>query len=441
MMSLPTGPMPSCQRPSARTSPLARRLVLGGLIAAGAAGLSACGEERHWIDENGLTTATGGATPAPSAPGSNGPGAVTVAPAVPPGVTPPSAVSPAPLPAPRSLEVAPREVVRRLASVLWREPNAAALLIEEDATLKSSEDVRNLALRMLGDARAQAGVGGFYRWWLQQDRLAAIAKSPTRFPEFTAALRSDMGREAELLGTHLTLEANAALPALFTADFSFLNERLASVYGVPNVVGDEPRKVAVDAQTRAGVLTLPGVMAVTSMPTRTSPSLRGVFMNSQMFCLEVPPPPPGISPLTPPPPGAPSQTTRQELTAAVREPVCQGCHSLVDPPGFPFEGLDPIGRARTTENGLPVDTSATFREGGVVAGARAFGERLATSPSTRDCFVEQWLTYALGRPLSLTERSEVGGLSRDAAQSGYNLKQVIGTVLQSRAFLSSLSTR
>jgi hypothetical protein len=417
-------------------------LALVSLLAAGPT-LSACNADRHLIGEGSTTSDplavdggnnTGGSSAGIGAAGnppapSNGSDAGAVDTTT--SQTPPSA-------GPRALVISPREVVRRLSVVLWKQPSDPALIAEADAGgIKNTEDVRKLALRMLDDPRARDGVGRFYRWWLDQDQLLAKSKDVALFPEFTTQLKVDMARETELFGVHLTLDLNANVSALFTASFGFPNERLAPLYGLTGFAGVEHQKTTVSAD-RAGVLTLPGMMAVTSLEKRVAPTKRGSFVSDKFLCSPVPPPPPGI-PALPEGPGTENLTTREKL-ASLQDPSCQGCHSLTDPFGFALDGFDVLGRQRTTENGKPINTTATITRADLsasVMGARELAQLFASRTAPADCFVEKWLLFATAQPfLNTTTRNNLTVLVQDAKGAGYNIRQIIAIVMQSDVFLA-----
>lgn len=399
--------------------------------------LSACDDNRHLVGEEGNgkigSTGTGGAagTGGASAPdggiaGGSGSGGMVVQPA-----------------GPRPLVISAREAVRRLIVVLWNQPTDATLIAEADSgTIQTSEDIRKLALRMLDDPRARAGVGGFYRWWLKLDTLAAVTKDATQFPQFTTELKADMATETETLGVHVTLDVDGTMETLYTTPFSFLTERLAAVYGVPGVTGTAHRKVALDPAVRAGLVTQPSLLATNSLATRTSPTLRGKFLLDQMLCIGVPPPPANVPSL---PPTMTTGTTRENLAAHTTNPSCAACHQLIDPPGFALEGLDPIGRVRTTDNGRPVDTTAQLSAAGLngaVTGARGLAQKLAAAPEAAQCLSKQWLSFALGRDLfTPADQAAATAVYNLFASSGLNLRQLIAAAMQSDAFLARDSLR
>ncbi|HEY0714825.1 MAG TPA: DUF1592 domain-containing protein [Polyangia bacterium] len=413
-------------------------VALVGLLAT--AGLTGCEADRHLIGAGSMSenlSVDGGAG------GPAGIGLGGVAPGGSDGGTNNTASNPAPAQTgPRALAIAPREVVRRLGIVLWNQADDPGLIAEADSgRLQNSEDVRALALRMLDDPRARVGVGRFFRAWLQQDALLAKTKDGTLFPEFTPQLKADMARETELFGVHVSLDLNGTVGALYTASFAFPNERLAPIYGLTGITGGEHQKATVPPE-RAGILTLPGVLAVSSLENRVSPTYRGVFALGRYLCSEVPPPPPSIDMTIQTGAAAAGRTTRDQVTAAVAaQPPCLGCHVLTDPYGFVLDGFDPIGRHRTTENGKALNTTAEIHTMAgtteIATGARGLAQMLANVSQTGDCFVNQWMRHALQRPnLTGAELSAAGNVGKQANLNGYNIRQIIAGVLQSEPFLA-----
>ncbi|HVZ71092.1 MAG TPA: DUF1592 domain-containing protein [Polyangia bacterium] len=339
--------------------------------------------------------------------------------------------------------VIPAGAITHVAAVLWRqEPDAG--LVAQAARLSSASGFADLVRAMLADPRATIGVGAFYRWWLDLDDVATTTKDPTLFPEFSPALAADMANETTRFGVEVTLTMNDSFRTLMTAPFSFLNERLATIYGVPGVVGDDLRRVDLPPQQRAGLLTQPALQVLGSFATRNSPSHRGAQIDRALFCLEVPLPPPGLPPvnLTPP-----AETLRQALAVDTDEASCSACHKVFDPPGFAFEGFDAIGRARAEDDGVPVDTSALQIEVPTMAGNAgdlavqavdgpvALATLLAGAPAAQDCFARQWLRFALGRELTANDEPSVAKIDAAFAPSG-NLRELVVAVLTSDVFLS-----
>jgi hypothetical protein len=335
-----------------------------------------------------------------------------------------------------------RNAVTAVSRLLWQSaPDASLLDMADSGAIVTTEDLRKLTLQMLIDARAHAGVGNFYRWWLSLDRVAALAtldpKDPMTFPEFNAVLAGAMANETQTFGAYVTLDGDGLFSTLLTAPFTFVNQALAGVYKLDGITGTALRRVALDPTERAGLFTQPGLLAMGARATQNSPVLRGVFLNSQLLCRDLPPPPANV----PPPPIIPPQalTLRQVLTIeALSDPSCVMCHSVVNPIGFAFEHYDPIGRFRTADNGLPIDSSGqiTLTNGPIAFdNAPQLVAALAKTPEAQICMTQRWLEYAIGRLLTDQDSAAVADAHRWFWASGFNLQELIAGVTQTDLFL------
>ncbi|HVR04229.1 MAG TPA: DUF1592 domain-containing protein [Polyangia bacterium] len=330
----------------------------------------------------------------------------------------------------------PFDLARRLSLFLWEAAPDDDLVREVEADPPASrDDVRRLATEMLKDPRARMSVAAFYRMWLDLDRFATVEKPASLFPEYTPALRDDMIAEAEAFAGYVTFDGDGLFPTLLTADFSFLNERLAPIYGVLGVAGPDLRKAALDSTERAGVLTLGAVLANVSNAALPPVTARGRFVGS-LLCQGSPAGPPGV-PMDPP---APSQTTRAWLAAQMTTAACAACHASMDAVGFAFENYDALGRFSTTELSLTVDPSGSLtpvRGGPALAfkGARGLANLLVGRTEPRDCFVKQWVQFGTGKTLDDSDPSLTQ--ARDAfVASGLDIRALIAAVTTTDAFLT-----
>jgi hypothetical protein len=336
------------------------------------------------------------------------------------------------------------EALQRVANVLWhQEPDGAALAAAPAVMTK--EAFQPIVRGMLADARSTQGVGQFFRWWLDLDLVATVEKDSTLFPELTSELRADMIDETITFGVNITLMTGTSgtYRTLMQLDASFINERLAKIYGIGGVTGDDLRLVTQPTHQRAGLLTQPSLQVLGSFATRTSPSHRGAEILRRFLCEAVPAAPPGIQGLPPPPP--PGTTQRQALAASFTSPVCNACHNLIDPPGLAFEAYDAIGRWRTIDNGAPVDTSNlaiifpranTNGVTQVVNGPFELAFAVSNDPSAQDCYAQKWLEFALGRELTDADQPSLAQIEATYHTSGLNLQTLIVGVLTSDAFLA-----
>lgn len=340
------------------------------------------------------------------------------------------------------LPISADEALTRIAAVLWNAPPDADLLSQAAlGHITTVEDLYGVIRQMLVDQRAATGVGAFYRWWLNLPALATLSKDTAVFPAYTSALQADMASETETYGVNVTLAMNGSYQTLLTGNFSFLDARLADIYGVSGVAGDSLQLVMLPPGQRAGLLTQPALQALGSLATRNSPARRGAYVEGRFLCF--PPPPPPVSPTAgPPDTSTPGVTLRQAMeTEEEQAMVCTACHQTFDPSGFAFEGFDAIGRVRTTDNGAPVDVSnlsiyVPMAGSPVVNGPIELANMLASNPVAEDCMTRKWLSFALGRDLQSSDDAWVTRIDQTFASADYNLKELIAAVLMSGPFLA-----
>jgi hypothetical protein len=342
-----------------------------------------------------------------------------------------------------------RKAVTAVSRLLWQSaPDASILDMADSGAVSTTEDLRKLALRMLIDARAQVGVGDFYRWWLDLDQVAALSatgsKDPVLFPQFNADLAASMANETQTFGTSVTLDGDGLFSTLLTAPFTFVNQTLAGIYKLDGVTGTALRRVALDPTERAGLLTQSGLLAMNAYATRTSAVKRGYFWDEKVLCNPPPPPPAQVVPPLPDPLPT-SATMRQQLEIHRANPACAGCHILMDPLGGALEHFDAIGQFRATENIIPIDTSAVITVGlsgrtVAVDGAPMLATVLATAPEARACMAQQWVAYAVNRPLTDQDNAALVDVQSAFSASGYNLRDLIAAVTQTDLFLKRTPT-
>jgi hypothetical protein len=341
-------------------------------------------------------------------------------------------------PPPTPLPISGRDAVERVARVLWREQPDDATLAAASA-VKTKQDLELMVRPMVADPRATEGVGAFFRWWLGLDDAAALLKDPSLFPDSTPALADDMVNETVTFGTFVTMEMSGSFATLMTAPFSFVDARLAAIYGVGGVTGDALVRVDLPAGQRAGLLTQPALQALGSFATRNSPSHRGLYVDQKFFCISIPAMPPGAPGLAPP---APGQSVRQALNMSTQSAVCETCHVAIDPIGYVFEGFDPMGRGRATDNGVPVDATATvFVQGRAdspwpIYAPADLAFKMAADVGTQDCYAQQWLTFALGRDLVEADQPSLLQIQVRFRTSALDLQTLIVAVLLSDTFLT-----
>jgi Protein of unknown function (DUF1592)/Protein of unknown function (DUF1588)/Protein of unknown function (DUF1585)/Protein of unknown function (DUF1595)/Protein of unknown function (DUF1587) len=292
----------------------------------------------------------------------------------------------------------PFELASQLSYFLWSTSPDASLYAQASSGQLTQERVLRLEVaRMLKDPRGRALVDHFAVQWLGLDRLASFTPDAAAFPDFSDALRSDMLTETDRLFRDILDQDRAAMTVL-SADYTFVNERLARHYGISGVTGPDFRRVPLAGLPRKGLLTHASILATTSHPDGTSIPRRGTWVRTNLLC-QPPPPPPKDVPATPVPPGF--QGTRRQLVEMHRaDPACAGCHSLIDPLGFGLENYDLVGRYRLEEQGAAIDNEGMLPDGRRFRGALELVALLESDVQYRRCVASKVLTYALGREVT-----------------------------------------
>jgi mono/diheme cytochrome c family protein len=286
--------------------------------------------------------------------------------------------------------------------------------------------------RMLRDHRSRALAENFGGQWLQTRALAQSAPDPALFPRFDNDLRAAMREETERLLDFLVREDRSALE-LLTADFTFVNERLARHYGIPGVRGEEFRRVSLAGTPRAGAITHASVLTVTSGPTRTSPVKRGRWVLENVLGSAVPPPPPGADDLKAP--GATAETLRERLERHRSRAECASCHARMDPLGYALENFDAVGAWRDRDGEMRIDPTGTLPDGRRFRGVAELRAILAERPERfARCLAEKLLVYALGRGLTPADRPAVNRIVRHAGRNGYRISSLVIALVRSDLF-------
>ena len=288
---------------------------------------------------------------------------------------------------------------------------------------------------MLRDRKATALAAEFAGQWLEFKGFANhSAVDDKKFPQFTPELRRDMDRETHAFFTHLIRE-DRPVHEILTADYTFLNERLAKHYGLPGVTGEELVKVSVSGKQRGGLLGQGSLLTKTSRSHRTSPVLRGNWLLQAVLGTPVPPPPSDVPELKEH--GPKPATVREMLEQHRASKSCSGCHDRIDPLGFALENFDPIGRWREQdEAGLPLDVSAQVKGGQPFSGFEGLRAYLKTQQSQfARHFSRKLLGYALGRQVLPTDKALLQEMQAVAARDDGRFADAILRVVESRQFL------
>lgn len=328
------------------------------------------------------------------------------------------------------------ELASRLSYFLWSSaPDRSLLEAAADGSILTDAGLAAQTKRLLADGRSGAFVENFAGQWLQLRALKDISIDRTLFPEYDDQLRADMITEATLFLGDVLRSDRSILEFVDSRD-TFLNARLATYYGVPDVNGEKFRKVSLpQASARGGVLTMGAILTLTSNTTRTSPVKRGLFVLDQMLGAPPPPPPPDIPPLEQASHANPDATVRERLAAHVAVASCAACHNRLDPIGLSFEHFDAIGRWRESENGKAIDASGTLPDG---VALRDSADLKRTLLERSDQFVEAFtakvLTYAIGRGVEPFDRPAVRKIAGATRARGDRFPALIEAIALSETF-------
>ena len=336
-----------------------------------------------------------------------------------------------------SYRLSDMDLASRLSFFLWATvPDVELLDVARTGRLSDRRVLEAQVRRMLADPRAEALSTRFASQWLRLQDAEDNQPEPYLYPDFTGQLRDDMVGETRLFFDHLVREDRSLLE-LFTADYTFLNERLARHYGIPGVSGDHFRRVRYPDDSRRGVLGQGSVLLLTSMSARTSPVLRGKWVMEVLMGTPPPPPPPDIPEFEATEAAADGRllTTRERLALHTANPTCNACHRFMDPIGLALDGYDVTGRVRLRENGAPLDTRGTFYDGTAVSTPADLVNVLMKRPLplVRN-FASHLLAYAVGRRAEYFDGPAIREIALKAESDGYRMSAFILGVVQSDAF-------
>jgi mono/diheme cytochrome c family protein len=327
------------------------------------------------------------------------------------------------------------ELASRLSFFLWSSiPDDELLNAAAQGKLKDARELERQVRRMLADPRAEGLARNFAGQWLFLRNLQSHAPDNSAFPNFDHNLRQAFRRETEMLFDAVRREDRSVLD-LLNADFTFVNERLARHYGIPNVYGTRFRRVTLTDANRRGLLGHGSVLTVTSYPNRTSPVLRGKWILENILGTPPPPPPPNVPALSDSGDVGRPQTVRERLETHRQNPACASCHRVMDPLGFSLENFDAVGQWRTREEGGPVDASGQLADGTEVNGPISLRQALARRPDQFvDTMTEKLMVYGLGRGLEHYDMPVVRSIARDAAPSDYRFSSIVIGIVRSTPF-------
>ena len=287
--------------------------------------------------------------------------------------------------------------------------------------------------RMLADPKARALVTNFANQWLYLRDLKNANPDVTVFPDFDDNLRQGFQRETEMLFESIMREDRSVLD-LLDANYTFVNERLAKHYGIPNVYGPDFRRVPVPSDARRGLLGHGSLLLVTSNANRTSPVIRGKWILENLLGSQAPLPPPDVPPLEEKP-TATAKSVRERIEQHRANPACASCHKIMDPIGLALENFDAIGRWRTTDEGVKIDGSGQLVDGTVLDGPSSLRKAmLGRSDAFVGSMTEKLLMYGMGREIKYYDMPAVRIVMRDAAKNRYRFSDLVMGVVKSAPF-------
>ena len=329
------------------------------------------------------------------------------------------------------------DLASRLSFFLWGSPPDAGLLAAAAYEgLHDADELERQALRMLESPRARALGARFAGQWLRLQDLYKVRPDPNFFPNFDEMLADAMRLETETFFNHL-VEEDFSILDLFRADYTFVNERLATHYGFPPVPGAYLRKVAYPDNRRVGLLGHGSVLVLTSLANRTSPVLRGKWVMEVLLGTPPPPPPPGIPDLEETEASRDGRmlTTRERMEIHRENPQCASCHRFMDPIGLALDNFDVTGKWRSLENGMPLDTRGDFYDGTPVQTPAELSTALLKRPLPLvRTFTENLMAYALGRRVEYYDQPAIRQIVHAAASEEYSISSLVLGVVKSDAF-------
>jgi hypothetical protein len=332
------------------------------------------------------------------------------------------------------------ELASRVAFFLWSSPPDDALIAAaEQGKLHEPAVLEAQVRRMLADARSASLATNFAGQWLHLQNLKTVSPDLFEFPDFDRTLSNSMRRETELLFEHILRQDRSVLEML-TANYTFVDERLAKHYGIPNVMGTRFRQVPLSDPNRYGLLGHGGILTLTSTALRTSPVQRGKYVMEVLLGTPPPPAPPNVPAF---PENADLRTAHVAKPQSVRERLeqhrkdanCAGCHKLMDPIGFALENFDAVGLWRTNDSGFRIDPSGTMFDGAKLNGPVSLRQAVLNhSDAFLGTFAENLLAYGLGRVPESYDIPVVRAIARDAERSGNRFSSFVLTIVKSAPF-------
>jgi Protein of unknown function (DUF1592)/Protein of unknown function (DUF1588)/Protein of unknown function (DUF1595)/Protein of unknown function (DUF1585)/Protein of unknown function (DUF1587) len=331
------------------------------------------------------------------------------------------------------------EVASRLSYMLWNSmPDDALFSSAAAGKLNTSAGILTEAQRMLTDPRARAMVGAFHQTYAHMGdgtRWADYARDTTLYPKFTKEIIPMLSEETRRVFDYLTFDKKGTFKDLMTSPVAFVNATLAPIYGLTGSYGADYMMVNLDPATRAGVFTRAGFLAAYSLFNRPSPILRGAFLQKEVLCTTIAPPPPGVEGTPLPTTGATNRERVDQQTAAGE---CANCHhSVINPTGYTLENYDALGAYQANEAGMPVNAQADVLIDGKavsVSGSTDLMNKIAVSAQAQNCYAKKWVETAYQRVLTAQDACTAQTLATKIGQDGYSVLSLVADLTQSQSF-------
>ena len=332
------------------------------------------------------------------------------------------------------------DLASRLSFFLWSSiPDNELLDLAIAGKLHQPAVLEQQIRRMLADRRSQALVQDFASRWLELNKLSGVVPDTELYQEFDENLRDAMAQETRLFVGN-ELREDHAIPNLLAANYTYLNERLARHYGIPNVYGNHFRRVTLTEKERGGLLGQASVLTVTSYPNRTSVAIRGRWLLANLLGSPPPAPPANVPALAEAAADGQPKSLRERMEIHRKSPECAGCHRRMDPMGFALENFDALGKWRTVADGVPVDASAALPDGTHFDGVNGLRNVIASHQEDFvRTFTEKLMAYGLGRGVEYTDLPEVRKIAREAGDKGYRWSSIILGIANSPQFRMSVA--
>lgn len=332
-----------------------------------------------------------------------------------------------------AVNLAPYELASRLSYFLWSSmPDNDLFALAASGELAKDTVLAAQVQRMLKDSKSAALTDSFGEQWLSTWRLDQATPSQATFQEFSEALRQDMKTESRMVFQDIVARDGSFFD-LLNLDYTYVNQRLATHYGMSSITSTSFQKASLQGTARSGVLTHASILTLTSNPDRTSVVKRGKWVLENLLCAPPPPPPPDVVGSLPPA-GAGDLTQRQLVELHRSNPVCFGCHAHMDPVGFSLENFNALGKFRETENGLAIDNLGEFPDGRKFQGAKELIQTISADVRFRTCVAEKLFEYALGRKMEEFDRCTVNRIGVNAVSSQQPMSAAIIELIKSDPF-------